>query len=140
MNTDNILSRAELNKIGSAFDKRHASEDAYHVSCNTLKKEIELVIRAHKGADKKKMAKEIFAYLIEERGYEKNRRWITEVLRENGLQLRAPSKSNGRSNNGGNSTKEKVVLRGNAKKAFDYVSKLKLTDKQMVAFIAALNS
>lgn len=140
--TDTILTRAELNKIGSAFDKRHASEDKFNTSCNTLKREIELVIRAHRGADKKKMAKEIFAYLIGERGYEKNRRWVTEVLRENGLQLRAKAKKGDkRGGNGGNSTskpKAKPTLRGNAKKAADYVESLRLTDKQMDAFVAYL--
>ena len=97
-----------------------------------------------KGEERKQARITLYNGLVEdlvEAGYDKA--YAQEIVRKSGLYLRKSSGNDGRKKNGGkngNGKAKPITLRGNAKKAYDAVKSLKLTDKQIAELIAALTA
>jgi|11_taG_2_1085331.scaffolds.fasta_scaffold60256_1 hypothetical protein len=115
------------------------AEEALESARMTIADRVTQLVKDNPYLEKPAMYKQLLPAL-KKAGYVE--RYAQELLRNAGLYLRKSAKSKGKKDGRAKNGKQSKApaLRGNAKKAFDYVSKLKLTDKQMVAFIAALNS
>lgn len=134
------LSASDIELIADAINEYGCAD----IAADTAQEKAQQIVDAVRKARPNVPAPVAYSQVVpavEKRGYTKA--WAQELVRRCGLRARKSSGKDGRQKNGGkngNGKAKPITLRGNAKKAYDAVKSLKLTDKQIADLIAALTA